>query len=234
MGSNITMTGNSCINGSVTIGPPNYFSSINDVIATNQITIPGRIGAPLTQVNQKAIMAAGYPPLSSAITQVIKQSAQTFSAAGGSLTTLTFQPRVSATPPLMVVAGMTGLTTNQYQNWAFTLACAANGGIAAPLSFTRTPPRVCPLSIRSPCLKHSSLKETTQRGTALIVLVVRLSRAHRQRRYTLERLTRIKNISPAASMVWWESERLHNRLRKHRQHRDQRNGTCQQHDCNRN
>jgi len=128
MGSNITMTGNSCINGSVTIGPPNYFSSINDVIATNQITIPGRIGAPLTQVNQKAIMAAGYPPLSSAITQVIKQSAQTFSAAGGSLTTLTFQPRVSATPPLMVVAGMTGLTTNQYQNWAFTLACAANGG----------------------------------------------------------------------------------------------------------
>jgi hypothetical protein len=128
MGSNITMTGNNCINGSVTIGPPNYFSSVNNVIATNQITIPGTIGAPLTQVNQKAIMAAGYPPLSSPITRVIKQSAQTFSAAGGSLTTVTFHPRVSATPPLMVVAGMTGLTTNQYQNWAFTLACAAYGG----------------------------------------------------------------------------------------------------------
>ena len=128
IGTNITMTGNTCQNGTITIGPPNYFSGINNNISNNTISEPGLIGAPWTETNQKAIVAGGSGPLSSPITQVIRQSAVSFTAAGGSLTTVTFQPRVSATPPSMVVAGMTGLTANQYQNWAFTLACANNGG----------------------------------------------------------------------------------------------------------
>jgi hypothetical protein len=127
-GSNMTVTGNSCTNGTITIGPPNYFSSVNDVVSGNQITIPGTIGVPWTQTNQKAITAGGYSPLSSTITQVIKQSAQSFSVTGGSLIAVTFQPRVFTTPPLMILSGMSGLTANQYQRWAFTLACANNGG----------------------------------------------------------------------------------------------------------
>jgi len=129
IGTYMTIGQNSIINGSITIGAPNYFSSQNNSVIGNVVSIPGQIGVPGTGVNQKAIYMAGFPTITNPLTRAIRQTAQEFKKSGGTLTGVTFKPRVSAEPPVIVVTGaFSGGASNGFQNWAFTLAGAKNGG----------------------------------------------------------------------------------------------------------
>jgi hypothetical protein len=128
MGSRITATGNSITNGSFVLGATDYSPSTGNVVANNIISIPGQIGVPGTQINQKAIYMAGFATETAVLSNAIQQTALSFSVTGATLTGITFNPRLNTTPPEIVVSGSFGGSVNTYQNWAFTLAGAKNGG----------------------------------------------------------------------------------------------------------
>ena len=130
IGTNITLANNSITNGSIVLGPSLYAPSQGNTITGNTISIPGLIGPPGTGVNQKAIYIGGDSSQSATLTQAIRQSAQSFTQSGGTLSSITFTPRNSANvPPEIVVTGVfSGGASNGFQNWAFTLAGATNGG----------------------------------------------------------------------------------------------------------